>query len=732
MPYPIPNLDDRRFDDLVAEATERVQRHLPELTHLPPGDPAHAFIDLFSWLTETILYRANLIPERQRRAFLNLLQIPPYAALPARGLVCIDTGPRSTQLPSFVADGTGLNAGDINFSTVGDMQPTPLQLQVLIKKSLDVAELKALGIDLNQIHSQYPDTIEKGQHAAKLKTKLSPFEPLLINPGQDELSLAGTLDQAYYLALTLPPTLVIHKDKLIKQLAGSQLNIGIAPANELPVQSLTEITGREYKRQLVWELIYRDDNGQYFFHPLTVKSDSSHGGRRLGVARLALPNNIQLFTALEENDPLFNGYDLAPPPLPESIAPSRTVCWLRLRCPEEPDLKLGYLGVNAVEIRGQAVQRDELVGIGTGEPGQFVQLQNQAIDADSLVLEVENGPRWQAWQAVAHFQGFNPDDRVFRLDAASGHIEFGNGIQGRRPSKGKRIRAAYYRHGGGAATNVPADSIKDLSEASNRLKLRHEWPCQGGVDAETIDQSEQRIGAFLNHRNRAVTAEDFVTLARTNPINTAARAEVIKGFLPGNSIKAIQRDIPGAVSIFVLPPAELDSHQVQRPSRGLIKDIYGYLQARCVLGTELYVLSPEFVSIAVSVRIQVTDIDNEMSIQREVKNAIYHYLWPLAPGGSQGEGWPMGRTVSATELATQASRVAGVLSVEDLALFAIGNQGWQRVSANKLKLWEYQLPECLGVSVVSDDQSLSLPGGLSAEASNASTTITAPVIPESC
>ncbi|HGX93124.1 MAG TPA: putative baseplate assembly protein, partial [Candidatus Tenderia sp.] len=73
MSYPIPNLDDRRFDDLVAEATERMQRHLPEVTHLPPGDPAHAFIDLFSWLTETILYRANLIPERQRLAFLNLL-----------------------------------------------------------------------------------------------------------------------------------------------------------------------------------------------------------------------------------------------------------------------------------------------------------------------------------------------------------------------------------------------------------------------------------------------------------------------------------------------------------------------------------------------------------------------------------------------------------------------------------------------------------------------------------
>ena len=98
MPLPVPNLDDRRFDDLVKEAQARLVTHLPELTHIAPGDPVHSFIDLFAWLTETILYRANLIPERQRRVFLNLLQIPVRAARPARGVVCIDAGPNSVRL----------------------------------------------------------------------------------------------------------------------------------------------------------------------------------------------------------------------------------------------------------------------------------------------------------------------------------------------------------------------------------------------------------------------------------------------------------------------------------------------------------------------------------------------------------------------------------------------------------------------------------------------------------
>ena len=92
MPLPIPNLDDRRFDDLVAEATARIEAHTPEWSNIAPGDPGSALIDLFAWLTETILYRQNLIPLRQRRAFMNLLSMPLRPAAPATGLVCVDAG----------------------------------------------------------------------------------------------------------------------------------------------------------------------------------------------------------------------------------------------------------------------------------------------------------------------------------------------------------------------------------------------------------------------------------------------------------------------------------------------------------------------------------------------------------------------------------------------------------------------------------------------------------------
>ena len=89
MPILPPRLDDRAFDDLVNELVARIPAHTQEWTHAAPGDPGRTLIELFAWLADTILYRANLVPERQRLVFLKLLGQPLRAALPAQGLVSV-------------------------------------------------------------------------------------------------------------------------------------------------------------------------------------------------------------------------------------------------------------------------------------------------------------------------------------------------------------------------------------------------------------------------------------------------------------------------------------------------------------------------------------------------------------------------------------------------------------------------------------------------------------------
>jgi hypothetical protein len=728
MPIPVPSLDDRRFDDLVAEARERLAAHLPELTQVAPGDPVQVLVDLFAWLTETILYRANLIPERQRRILLNLLQVPLRPARPARGLICIDAGPRSLNLPPLVPDGSQVTGNGVAFSTVGEVQPTPLELTVMAKESVDAATLALLGLDEEALRKQ---------HGLGPRDRPLAFEPRAFVPGRETLSLAGSLDHAYYLALAAPKPLAAQVDALRQAVAGRILSLALAPPDE--TEALRADAEVLLPRTLVWELIHEDiDDGTLLFLPLEVLADSSLGARRAGVARLRLPRNPGLMQSLTVSDPLFAGVGDRPPEPPRTLDPGRIALWLRLRCPEEPDLPLGYCGVNGVEAIGQATRRDLMVGIGNGRPDQTVDLPDRDIDPDSIELEVEEEGAWVGWQRVEVLFGRRGDERIFLLDAQAGQVRFGDGQHGRRPPEGRRIRVAAYRHGGGTAGNLPPGSLNAV-EGGGRLVVRQEMPTTGGRDAESVAEAERRIPEFLTHRNRAVTRGDFATLALSNPLRPVARAEVIEGLLPGASLASLRREVPGVVSLFVLPPGEPELGRTPRPSCGLLNDVFAYLDARILVGTELYVLSPELLPIAVGVQVRVRDPATEQTTLAAVRQALVEYLWVLAPGGAEGAGWPLGRSVRGNELATRVARVDGVKEVGELILFRRVDGVWQTLGQGaEIGLEDYQLPDLRGVSVVTAGTP-ALPAGLAGAGTGTGggdgtggRAVPAPVIPELC
>ncbi len=720
MPLPIPNLDDRRFDDLVAEAKTRLANHLPELTHIAPGDPVHALIDLFAFFTETMLYRANLIPERQRRVVLNLLQIPSRSAKPSRGLVCLDAGPRTVTLPGLIRNGVQLKAAAQTFTGIGEIQPTPLAMSVGIKQRISDQQLTAMGLSRQDLQEHYG--LKRGDIP-------QPFKPFYFDLGKDNLSLEDSLDHFFYLGLTVPKTLLNKIAEVRESLAGITLNIAIAPANELEAEQISALS----PRKLIWELLSQNDDGDLLPLPLEVVSDSSNGGRQLGVVRLRLPRNAQLFDPLAVADPMFAGLGDLPPELPEPLTSDRVALWLRLSCATEPALTFSYLDVNGLEVIGQAQKNDIVLGIGNGMPDQVMALPDTHIDADSLIVEVEEDGLWVPWQRVDFLVDLGAEARVFKLDAQTGQIYFGDGLEGgKRPPAGKRIRAASYRAGGGDASNVPAGTIKEISGGNTRVSVRQLIACKGGIDAESVVQAEKRIPQFLTHRNRAVTRQDFQILCVNNPVNPVARAEVVEGLLPGASLKTLRDNVPGVVSVFVMPPRAPALAQTPRPTKGLLKDVYDYLLQRLVIGTELYVLSPQFIPLAVSVNVDVLDASTEQQTLRDVESALIDYLWPLAPGGSHGEGWPMGGDVQANELQTQVARVAGVKAVKALALFQKTEKGWQRLAKGQaLALASYQLPELLGVSASTANGEPGLPGGLQASAKG-SRVVPAPVVPQLC
>jgi len=80
MTLPAPNLDDRRFQDLVDEAKRLITEYCPEWTNHNVSDPGVALIELFAYMTEMTLFRLNRVPDRLYTVFLNLVGIEQFPA----------------------------------------------------------------------------------------------------------------------------------------------------------------------------------------------------------------------------------------------------------------------------------------------------------------------------------------------------------------------------------------------------------------------------------------------------------------------------------------------------------------------------------------------------------------------------------------------------------------------------------------------------------------------------
>ncbi|MEL6344077.1 MAG: hypothetical protein AAFV53_13240, partial [Myxococcota bacterium] len=102
MPIKPPNLDDRRYDDIIDEARKLIPQYCPEWTNLNPSDPGMTLVQLFAWMTELIIYRLNKVPDKTYIHFLNFIGEERKRARPAVGPVTFQLrGERPLELPAF-------------------------------------------------------------------------------------------------------------------------------------------------------------------------------------------------------------------------------------------------------------------------------------------------------------------------------------------------------------------------------------------------------------------------------------------------------------------------------------------------------------------------------------------------------------------------------------------------------------------------------------------------------
>src|SRR5688572_22606405 len=129
MPLEVPNLDDRRWADLVQEAQALIPRRAPAWTDHNVHDPGITFIELFAWLVEMQLYQLNRVGERHREVFGRLAGVIRRERTPARVDVLVKG---DLTAPVSLSAGTQLTpseAGGLVFQTTTAVTLTRSRLQ---------------------------------------------------------------------------------------------------------------------------------------------------------------------------------------------------------------------------------------------------------------------------------------------------------------------------------------------------------------------------------------------------------------------------------------------------------------------------------------------------------------------------------------------------------------------------------------------------------------------------
>jgi predicted phage baseplate assembly protein len=424
---------------------------------------------------------------------------------------------------------------------------------------------------------------------------------------------------------------------------------------------------------------------------LRISGDTTRGLTTSGVVKLDLPQDFPTQSAGAATP----GDRESPPPLDDEQIARRVIAWLRVRRPATEDetmRRVRWVGMNVVGVVQSRTAVPELLGTGTGEAGQVCRLSQRPVVPDTLRLEVEEADGWEPWDEVRTLATSGPLDRHFTLELDTGLVRFG--LRSRVPQLGERIRAVTYRCGGGSAGNVPAGAISSLVGVAS-VKVKNPLPAVGGADAASLAEALDTVPAEVYRRDRAVVADDFRSLALEVP--GVVRAEARPLLHPDTP----RRPAAGVVSVIVFPAEDPREPGAPLPDVSLLRRVAAYLDPRRLMTTELYVIPPTYVDIAVSVGVAVKQGYQVDAVRRWVEQLLRQYLSPLPPGGPEGQGWPLGRAVRRAELEAVSVQVAGVEYVEDELLLAVpdGGGGWTPSSLVRLEPW--QVPRIAQLAVVS-------------------------------
>jgi predicted phage baseplate assembly protein len=583
-----PKLDTRTFEEIYREARLRVPRYTPDWTDFNESDPGVALLQLSAWLTESMLYQMNRVPERNYIKFLQMLNLELRPAQPAMAHVTFT--PRPKAKGTAVPQGTQISA-----------QPPDGGDPLIFETEAGLSIIRPALTDLQVFDgAAFRDVSQANQMAAV---------------GYRPFGWTPQVGSALYLGFATDPPVsppIFPQQLRFRVFLPEGVQTGLAQ-NARQVQNPPIAPVR-----LFWE--YKpSQNGRW--RRLNEQEDSSTAFTREGYILLEGPREIEATQVGLQSELRY---------------------WLRCRIqagsyPANQVPVIDFIRPNVVTAVNLATVRQEILGISEGHPGQTFTTRFRPVQANSLDLWVEvadEEPPLQKWEQRTDFLASGPDDYHYVLNATKGEVIFGGERlagqrqHGRIPPAGATIIAQAYRHGGGKVGNVDKDLINTLLTPVVGIdSVTNERPAVAGQDEQPASQLINQAPQVIRSRNRAVTAEDFTALAQQ--AGGIARATAIPLAHPDHPLSV---KVPGAITVVIVPD---NGKMPPQPTSDETRAVCRYLEQYRLLTTELYVKGPNYTAVHVTARVESQPYASPDIVSQAVKTAINNYLNPLTWGFGQ-------------------------------------------------------------------------------------------------
>ncbi|AGB49807.1 Baseplate J-like protein [Methanomethylovorans hollandica DSM 15978] len=628
MSLPKPDLDDRTFEQLVAEARTLVPRYSPAWTDHNESDPGITLIELFAWLSEIALYRIDRVTDQHRLKYLKLLGIRPQPAKPAKVDLTFTSSQKSVAQKPVLKKGmlvsTKIEGKRVHFQLDNDITILPATLEKIVVDEFTsgIFDRSSSNENGDLFFAPFGEYVQKGC-------------ALYLGFKTENGNVPDALDFMCYL---------YEKDL-------------IAPGKHGEEQDY------EFKNaRLKWEFsVSSNGNIWKYIDAVDETKDFRKSGR-------IIFEGIEGWTA-------------------SSTIPGQKFnsdyFWLRCRvedsCYEYPP-RIENLRLNTVSAtHGFTVKDDNEERISTGLPNQVFKLKEIPVLDRTLKLSIEE----EDWKEFEDLDGSGPSDKHFVFDYEKGKIKFGDGERGFVPPAGSAIRIMGYASGGGAEVNLNAEYTWNV-DGFNGFITNHR-PASGGMDAQTIEEAIEDFLKDLRTPYTTVTAKDFEYIAINTPGLRVARAKAIPNYDPFNPKAINPDDNKGSVTVVIIPYTPLEILNVPpQPSEGFKNAVCRHLDKHRLLGTQIHVIPPDYVKVSVIATVVPMDGFRDDSLVRDnVIKKLNGFLHPIK-GGEDGKGWPIGRAVYVSELYNLIEHVEGVNCV--IKLSVSGDKGASTDSDGNLLL----------------------------------------------